>query len=131
MPATRAKTPAKPRPPIKAKTFRIVFWIEGVAYSVLPLKPDPGVATRAYRLTHRDAHGKATSTYDVSLSPQGHVACECKGWLRWLKPCKHIRCLVAAGMIELPPPTVDQPAPAQDQSSQAPQEGPANGQEAA
>jgi hypothetical protein len=130
MSATK-EAPARARPPAKSKTFRIVFWIEGVAYSVLPLHPDPGVATRAYRLTRRDAKGKVVSAYDVSLSPEGHVACECKGFLRWQRPCKHIRCLAAAGML---PPLVTSPVTVQKSpaAEAATQEGGASdGQEAA
>jgi hypothetical protein len=85
----------------RVKTFRIVFWIEGVAYQVIPLKPDPEVASRAYRFLKRDSRGRITVNYDVHVNGHG-PECECKGYLRWKKPCKHIRTLIAAGMI--PPP---------------------------
>jgi hypothetical protein len=115
--ATPAAAPPKARPP-KRGTFRINFLIEGVAYSVFPLKPDPAVATKAYKLTSRDAKGKVTSDYDVSLSPEGHISCECKGFLRWRKPCKHIRCLAAAGML---PPEVLKPKAAAQVVNPVPQ----------
>jgi hypothetical protein len=131
MAATKAAAPAKPRQPVKAKTFRIVFWIEGAPYSVLPLKPDTGVAVKAFRLTRRDARGRVRSCYDVSLSPEGHVACECKGWLRWLKPCKHIRCLVAAGMFPPLPAPANKPVAQQEAPAIPEPEGGADAQEAA
>jgi hypothetical protein len=68
-----------------------------------------------------------TAEYDVSIDAEGHPACECRGWLRWHKPCRHLRTLAAAGMIELPPPN----KPAQQEPVSPEQEGGANGQEAA
>jgi len=91
-------------PRTQARTFRIVFWIEGVPYQVIPLQPDPQVASRAYRFIKRDAKGRVTVNYDVHVNGYG-PECECKGYLRWKKPCKHIRTLAAAGMIPpLPAP---------------------------
>ena len=96
-----------PRPQARVKTFRIVFWIEGVAYMVIPLQADPQVASKAYRFLKRDSRGKLTANYDVHVNGHG-PECECKGYLRWKKPCKHIKTLAAAGMI-LPLPTVSSP----------------------
>jgi hypothetical protein len=93
----------------RPRTFQIIFMIEGVRYAVVPLQPDPGVASRAYRFVKRDARGRVTANYDVHVNGFG-PECECKGYLRWRKPCKHILTLVAAGMI--PPPAPSQPAPA-------------------
>jgi len=81
------------------RTFRIRFLIEGVAYTVIPLEPDPAVAARAYRMLRLDARGKAVANYDVRQTPQGTVECECKGFLRW-KTCKHVRTLRAAHMLD-------------------------------
>ncbi len=80
-------------------TFRIRFLIEGVAYTVIPLQPDPTVATRAYRMLKLDARGKTVTNYDVRQSPEGTVERECKGFLRW-KSCKHVRTLRAAHMLD-------------------------------
>jgi hypothetical protein len=108
MPATAPA--ARPRPKRPKGTFRIVFEIEATPYEVVPLKPDPAVATRAYRVIKRDAQGKVAATYDVSLSAEGYLACECKGFLRWQRPCRHMRCLSAAGMLPaLPPLAVPKP----------------------
>jgi hypothetical protein len=104
-----APVPAKRRRPPR-NTFRIRFSIEGAWYSVLPLRPDPAVARKAYRMAKLGPKGETTAEYDVSISAEGHPACECKGFLRWHKPCRHLRTLAAAGMIELPPPR--QPAAA-------------------
>src|SRR5262245_22726601 len=88
----------------RSRTFRIVFWIEGVAYQVIPLKPEAPVASRAYRFIKRDKKGRVTANYDVHVNGHG-PECECKGFLRWRRPCKHIRTLAAAGMIPVPTPT--------------------------
>jgi hypothetical protein len=119
-----APAPAKRRRPPR-NTFRIRFLIEGAWYSVLPLRPDPAVARKAYRMAKFDPKGRVTDEYDVSISAEGHPACECKGWLRWQKPCRHLRTLAAAGMLELPT------APATAASPEAPLKEEANGQEAA
>ena len=124
--ATAKAASAKPRLPAK-NHFRIRFLVEGTWYAVLPLKPDPGVARKAYRMSKLDARGRVTAEYDVSISAEGHPACECRGWLRWQKPCRHLHTLAAAGMIELPPPN----KPAQQEPVSPEQEGGANGQEAA
>jgi hypothetical protein len=133
MAATKAAAPAKTRTPPR-NTFKIRFQIEGSWYSVVPLKPDPGVARKAYRMSKLDARGKPTAEYDVSIDAEGQPACECKGWLRYHKPCRHLRTLAAAGMIELPPPrkplTVNEPVPQAEPVSPE-QEGGADGQEAA
>jgi hypothetical protein len=76
-------------------TFRITFHIRDTDYAVVPLDPDPAVASKAYRL-HKLVPGGAS--YDVYLDKHG-PHCECLGFLRWNKPCKHIRTLQAAGMI--------------------------------
>jgi hypothetical protein len=91
----------------RKRTFRIVFWIEGVPYTVIPLKPDPQVASRAYRFLKRDGKGRVTANYDVHLNGHG-PQCECKGFLRWKKPCKHIKTLAAAGMIPPLPAAVEE-----------------------
>jgi hypothetical protein len=92
----------------QARTFRIVFWIEGVAYTVVPLKPDPGVASKAYRFLKRDTKGRVTVNYDVHVNGHG-PECECKGFLRWRRPCKHIKTLAAAGMIPALPDAAPEP----------------------
>jgi hypothetical protein len=100
-----------PGPQARVKTFRIVFWIEGVAYQVIPLKPDPQVASKAYRFIKRDSRGRLTANYDVHLDAHG-PQCECKGYLRWKRPCKHIKTLAAAGMIPPLPAAVSPTDPA-------------------
>jgi hypothetical protein len=97
-----------PRTQARVKTFKIVFWIEGVPYQVIPLKPDLQVASKAYRFLKRDKRGKLTANYDVSLNEHG-PQCECKGFLRWRRPCKHIKTLAAAGMIPTLPAEFNPP----------------------
>jgi hypothetical protein len=77
-------------------TFRIVFQIGASEYGVIPLQPHPDVAAKAYRLRKR---GPEPVSYDVRQTDAG-TFCECRGFLRWGTPCKHIRALVAAGMLD-------------------------------
>jgi hypothetical protein len=99
--AAPAAAPAKRRRPPR-NTFMIRFVIEGAWYSVVPLKPDPAVARKAFRMRKLGPKGERTAEYDVAISAEGFPSCECKGFLRWHKPCRHLRTLAAAGMIQLP-----------------------------
>jgi hypothetical protein len=79
---------------------QVALWtlvLDGVGYVVRRLVADPAVAVKAFRLEKHSATDPAV--YDVSLSPAGHLACECKGFLRWNKPCKHILALQDVGML--------------------------------
>jgi hypothetical protein len=74
---------------------RTVFFIRDTAYTVTALLVDPTVTSKAYRL---EKHGGDGAVYDVHVTEHG-PHCECLGFLRWHKPCKHIRELQVAGMI--------------------------------
>jgi hypothetical protein len=111
----------------RQRSFKIRFIISGVTYSVIPLKPDPAVASKAYRFIKRDGKGRVVANYDVHVNGHG-PECECKGYLRWRKPCKHIRTLIAAGMIPEPKPAS---VPCEPAPSPEPSGGPSNGQEEA
>jgi hypothetical protein len=76
-------------------TVRIIFRIGDMDYAVVPLRPDMAVARKAYRLRKQ---GGDHAVYDVSLRSYG-PECECLGFLRWNRPCKHIRTLQVAGML--------------------------------
>jgi hypothetical protein len=67
-------------------------------YTVTELHPDPEVADRAFRLTKV---GGDHDGYDVRVDRHG-AQCECMGFLRWNKPCKHIRALTEAGLLKAP-----------------------------
>src|SRR5256885_2108671 len=85
--------------------FTITFAIEGVNYWVCPLSDlDPSIARKAYRLKKRDGQGQVVAVYDVRQTPEGHVECDCKGFLRW-GHCKHQETLQAAGMLDRQPTT--------------------------
>ena len=75
--------------------MRRTLQIEKTEYLVIPLTPDPRVASKAYRLIKQ---GGDEAAYDVHVNEHG-AHCECLGFLRWNKPCKHIRVLQAAGII--------------------------------
>ena len=113
---TSLTTPAAPKQRRqRPRLFKIRFVIEGLTYAVVPLRDlDPAVATKGYRVQRTDPAAKETSSYDVRLTPEGHVECECKGFLRW-RHCKHVRTLVAAGMLPTPAPIpAEAPAPCQE-----------------
>lgn len=87
------------------KTFRITFEIGADTYFVKPLDAHPDVATKAYRLMKQTGDKEV---YDVRQDPdgrEGEVECDCRGFSRWQKPCKHCRALRAAGMIDYTDPT--------------------------
>lgn len=73
----------------------ITFRIGDGDYRVTRLQPDAAVARRAFRLQKK---GGDEAVYDVYLDQFG-PHCECLGYLRWSKPCKHIRALRQAGLI--------------------------------
>lgn len=73
----------------------ILVRIQDVAYAVTRLDPHPSVASKAYRLEKRSLDG---AVYDVHVDGHG-PHCECLGFLRWNKPCKHIRTLQGEGML--------------------------------
>jgi hypothetical protein len=64
-------------------------------YLVSRLQPDPDVASKAFRLVKQSGNREV---YDVYLDRYG-PHCDCLGYLRWSKPCKHIRSLEAAGVL--------------------------------
>jgi hypothetical protein len=96
------ETPAKPRRQRKAKpgTFRIIFETGKDRYAVIPLQPDPDVATHAVRLRKPDG-----TTYDLRVDTEsGRPVCECPGFVQHGlcksgQGCRHVRMLVAAKMF--------------------------------
>jgi hypothetical protein len=94
---------SRPRRPKQPATFRITFHIGEDVYAVVPLTAvHPEVAVKAFRFHKHTGDG---ATYDVRLTSEGHVECDCRGFERWRKPCKHVRTLTAAGML----PAVEAP----------------------
>jgi hypothetical protein len=100
--ATKIRKPRKPAPP---PTLTITFTINEDRYNVAPLATHPEVAKVAYRF-HKLTGDLAV--YDVHQDTAGHVECTCPGCTYHRKPCKHVKTLVAAGML---PRTVLEPAP--------------------
>jgi hypothetical protein len=95
-------TVSRPRRPKQPQTFRITFHIGPDVYAVVPLTAiHPEVAVKAYRLHKHTGDGEV---YDVRLTTEGHVECNCRGFQRW-QHCKHVRALTAAGML----PAVEAP----------------------
>jgi hypothetical protein len=95
-----AKRPARRSRKAKPTTFRILFEAGGERYAVIPLRPDPEVASHAARLKKSDG-----TTYDVRLDTEsGLPVCECPGYVQHGlckdgKGCVHVRMLVAAGIF--------------------------------
>jgi hypothetical protein len=86
------------RPP---ETFRIRFLLGQCWYGVVPLKPDPEVMTKCYRVSLLTVDGNA---YDCGIKADGKPSCECLGFLNYGRPCRHLRMLRSAGMIDFPDP---------------------------
>jgi hypothetical protein len=80
----------------KPTTFTIVFAIGEDSYNVFPLAAHPEVAKAAYRF--RKLTGDL-AVYDVRLTLEGQGDFSRPGCTFHGKPCKHIRSLVAAGMM--------------------------------
>ncbi len=88
----------RPRP-APARPTRLILTIGALAYVVRPLDCSPDLARRAFRLAKDDG-----TLYDVAETPHG-PACDCPDFLfrrDGVDPdgCKHIRALVAHGLIE-------------------------------
>jgi hypothetical protein len=97
---------SRPRKAKQPDTFRIVFHIGEDTYGVRPLAAHGEVAVKAFRLSK---HTGDRAVYDIRLSPEGFIECDCPGHQRWAErgtQCKHIRALTAAGML----PAVEAPA---------------------
>lgn len=80
--------------PARIRSVPASVRIGAADYAVLALDPDPRVARLAYRLRRP---GDDTS-YDVHVDEHG-PQCQCLGFLRWNKPCKHILALRMAGLL--------------------------------
>jgi hypothetical protein len=69
----------------------LVLVIGPDTYLAEPLDPHPDVARKAWRLSKNSAD---LEVYDVRLTGRG-PECDCKGFIRWQKPCKHCQALAA------------------------------------
>lgn len=63
-------------------------------YRLVPLDPDPRVATRAWRLFRPS--GKS---YDVAICDRGWITCTCPDASYRQHDCKHIRAIRAHGLL--------------------------------
>jgi hypothetical protein len=106
MTTAAVEAPAAGRPPAKSRrsrkpdVFRITFTAGDQAYRVVPLAPDPEVASCAYRLVKVDG----SAVYDCHVPPGGLPVCDCPGAIKHGltksgRGCRHVRMLRAAGMI--------------------------------
>jgi hypothetical protein len=77
------------------KFFRITFHYADDTYAVVPLRPAPSAARKAFRLRKQTGGRDA---YDVRLTAAG-PRCDCRGFLRWRR-CKHVGMLRAARMLD-------------------------------
>lgn len=93
-----------PRGPNTVRLARLQLTIVigeiATVYNVIPLRPDVGVADRAWRLTKAAGSG-SNEPYDVS-DHGGFVRCTC-GDATWRRDdgslCKHAQACVGAGLI--------------------------------
>jgi hypothetical protein len=94
-------TPAKSRRRVKpARTFTCLFRFGEDTYAVFPLRGvHPEVAARAYRFKKQTG---SQEVYDVRLSTQGYVECDCPGHTRH-GHCKHVGMLAAMGCVPRAP----------------------------
>lgn len=118
-----AKSSRRPRPVhgVCSLTLRI----NGTAYRVKPVACDPEAALRCYELRKADG-----TVYCVSHHPHGSE-CTCPDWVfsrDGIDPagCKHIKALVALGMLPYPVPSAIS-APADDFPRRQPRPRPASG----
>jgi hypothetical protein len=84
------------RPPV-IKLFRITFTYGSDTYTVIPLDPDPAVASKAFRF-HK--HSDDQPVYDIRETDHG-AECDCTGFT-YRGHCRHIRMLLLARMIDQP-----------------------------
>lgn len=94
----------KPRKPRTVKpahgVARLVLSINGTSYAVKPVACDAYAAFRAFRLRKSDG-----TCYDVAETVHGHT-CDCPDWEfnregRDPAGCKHIKSMVAVGLLPL------------------------------
>src|SRR5437764_752339 len=76
---TTATTTRKPGSSRRPKTFRCMFVIGPDTYLVVPLRPHPEVAGKAYRLLKQTGD---KAVYDVRQAVEGFIECDCLGHQR-------------------------------------------------
>jgi hypothetical protein len=91
----------EPLPPVrtvkagkKEVAVLLLVVIAGQTYIAEPLDPHPDVARKAWRLFK----SAGSEVYDVRLTGRG-PECDCKGFTRWQKPCKHCQALEALKLL--------------------------------
>ena len=99
-------TQARTRKPARTPhgTCRLTLTINGTAYAVKPMPSDPAAALKCYELRKMDGE-----RYHVSSHGHG-IECTCPDWIfhrdgRDPAGCKHVRSLVACGLLDRPRPT--------------------------
>jgi hypothetical protein len=96
MTTRKPKTPRTLRYSPEGRTLLIADRRERAIYGVDPLACEAfpeAVAARFTKLCTKDAYDVRCGKKDADAS------CECRGWLRWHKPCRHIDAL--AKLVEL------------------------------
>lgn len=87
------------RPKTRRHSVDLTLSIDGAAYSVRPIPPDPLDGIRAFRLRKSDG-----TLYDVAQTQFG-PECDCPDFVfrrAGLDPdgCKHVRAMTALGLID-------------------------------
>ena len=97
-------TISRPPVPSRPRSIALALTIDRTTYAVGPLVCEPPIADRAFRLSKADG-----TLYDVAQTPFG-LECDCPDFIfrrAGLDPdgCKHVRALVACGLIQPTPPS--------------------------
>jgi hypothetical protein len=79
----------------KQRTFSVLFRIDGVDYILGRTPAHPEIAQAAFSVRKLIPDGE---TYHVRVSPEGWLACDCRGHERW-GHCKHASCIQAAAKL--------------------------------
>ena len=66
-------------------------------YKLLPLKPDPRVAVKAWRIFK--SVKKKILFYDVAIDHRGWTTCTCPDCVYRDRECKHIRSMKSYGLL--------------------------------
>ncbi len=77
--------------------LRLTVGKRSTLYRLIPLNPDPRVATRAWRVIRPGTGGK--KWYDVGIDTNGYETCTCPDAVYRSRRCKHLAAIRALGLL--------------------------------